>query len=196
MPQKCYYKPNRSHARLYSREDAARIVCRVLEQATAGPEGLDRRITSFPRGKNLTARVNFDMDLQDILDRIDRKCGAKTGFTTQQAASAVAVAASAQDILRTEAIATLELGTSELRRDQVLWISLLEFFAALLTFLTIITSVLRFVPLPPVRLAAQGAGFIIKRIAGFQTAIIARRAANDTSWIQMQRVLDMLKKAA
>jgi hypothetical protein len=62
--------------------------------------------------------------------------------------------------------------------------------------MALVISIARFIPVPPIRLAATGLQFTVKRLAGFQGAIIARKAANDSAFAQIQRTLEILRKAA
>ena len=43
MPQKCYYRPNRTRVRKFSEKDAGRIVCRVLSEG-GDPDKLKEEI--------------------------------------------------------------------------------------------------------------------------------------------------------
>lgn len=205
---KCYQKPNRSSARVYSREDAARIVCRVLLAVEGeAPQAVGSGF-SVARGQVALAfkgvSATFDRDLADILERVEKRCGRKQQFRRPGLEEAIAAEAKAgQEAETPEAVSpelgaegALEVAKKELDQSRIVWINLLEFFAALIGVLTAVAAVARFIPVPPVRLAAVGLSFAIRRIAAFQGTIIARAAANDAAFANVQRALEILRRAA
>lgn len=167
-------------------------MCRVLQQGRLDPNQRGVTTVQAQSGRVLT----FNRDLDQIIARVQQRCGDR-GLTGRAAQAAAAVALEIGEPVKLEdAIGTMEEAQKALQDDNVLWVSVLEWLAVLVTFLSGVAAALRFVPIPPLRLVASGANFMLKRVAGFQGAIIARRAANDVRWFQLANTVARLKKAA
>jgi hypothetical protein len=195
---KCFYKPNRSHRREFSKEDCARIICRVLADLENQPRTAKTGFGASPAAGIGGPRQFFDQDLKDILARVERRCGRSSSKKDPALEQALAAEAADLDSAQITAftISQLEFAQTQIESNNVLWSSVLEWTGALVTFLTLVATALKFVPIPAVRLVSQGANFILKRVAGFQGSIIARRAANDSTFAVIERNIQLFKKAA
>lgn len=210
MPVICRYRPKRGRQRVYTREDAARVVCYALEAVVTG-----KNITQDPQldGDNINRQGGrtvvsntfggrvafFDRDLQDILARVEARCGAKSSKPNELASEAAAEARrdieeTGEDALVNGAIGSLEAAQADLDANNVLWQSILEWTLIIIGVLTAINQITRFIP-GPLRLITSPLPLVIRRAVGFQGAIIARKAANDASWARLQRALTLLKAA-
>jgi len=211
VPVLCRYRPNRSSKRTYTRDDAARVVCYALDAISKSKnitEDVDRDGVNLNRqGGRTVGSVNlrgpvqfFDRDLQDILQRVELKCGAKSSkpkdFADAAAAEAQRITAELSvDAIAAGALGSLQEAQAQIDEDNRVFTNILEWLSTFVVFLTILSTALRLVPVPAVRLAAVGLPAAIKRIAGFQGAIIARKAANDRTWIMIERAKQLLQAA-
>lgn len=185
MPQKCFFKPIRSHRRPYTASDAARVMCYAIEARTDLTVGAGG-------GSRQKANLTFEQAAAEIVALAKARCGPEgsSKFEIQAEVARQALA----DEAGTE-FSALEAVYGDLVKNSALFLQLLEWFGALLTFLTILLTVARFVPVPQVRLIAAGAQRVLTRVAFFQGAIIARKAANDATILTIKETQEILKAA-
>jgi len=210
VPVVCRYKAKRSRQRVYTRSDAARIVCYALEQQIASknivPDEAVESVSLKRIGGRTTVRSGFfgstgvfDRDLQQIIADVETRCGAK-GKPSRASASAAAAAnvqlENEEDILSgAGAVAAMQSAQQDIDQNQILWQSILEWTLIIIGLLSTINTLAKFIP-GPLRLVAAPLPLVIRRAAGFQGAIIARKAANDRLWAQLARQIELLSKKA
>lgn len=194
VPVLCRYRPNRSHARVFTKSDAARVVCAVITAKNRGARIASGAVIGGGRTPpNLFGTVcATDRDLQDVLRLVELKCGREGG--SRQAGEELQQAAI--DSFSVDAISALEANNAQLFANSTEWVQVLEWLSTLIVFLSAAISVMRFVPIPAVRALAVGAGFVLRRVEGFQTAIIRRKATNDATWAGTERIIAILKAKA
>lgn len=170
MPQKCFYKPNRSHPREFTTTDAARVLCYAYK-AQQGVSSTPGPFRAYVMEVGQLAAQRCETPFADDLGSFNE---------------AAAVAEAETDV-------GLEALEQQFGLNNALLQQLLEWFGALLTFLTILISIARVIPVPQIKLVAAGAARIVSRIAVFQGAIVARKAANDAAMVVLRRGIQIQK---
>lgn len=187
------------------------MVCYALRQVGGITDviedpSLDRENLNVKGGRRVTSQnffgptAFFDRDLQEILTMVEARCGAKSSKPSEFADAAAAARATQAEMEGAEHLAVgtiglLEASQASIDQDNVTWGTILEWLTVLIGLLTAIQAIVRFVPFVPLRLAAAPLPLVIRRAAGFQGAIIARRAANDRLWNSLGRQIALLKAA-
>lgn len=192
MPKVLIERPNRSHSRPFTRDDAARVICRVLRSPGPGNTGKGSGSSILQR----RGQTVFDHELRDILNRVEVKCGARLQFDRPLTAAEAAIVQGQEQLpLTVDAIGTLEKSAEAVTDSNTVILSVVEFLGAVLTFLSVVLTVLTFIPIPQARLVAVGARAMVTRIDGFIVTMLRQRAANDAQWSLIQRTLGRLKAA-
>lgn len=185
--QICRYYPERSHARPFTRADAIRIVCRVLHDD-------DRRGDfKFSPGAQNAARVEpGEVELQAFMDDVRKKCfGADPRRARAQEA---AVAQATEQAEADQVLASLLTAMRQLEENDTTIRDSVIVFTAIATFLSVGVAVLRFVPIPAVRLAYAAAAVLKRRVDGILVTFIARKAANDASFAAVRSAVEVIRR--
>lgn len=182
MPTVCRYRPNRSAPRLFTRNDAARVLC----YAYAHDSSTSQDVTGPALGIQV-AKTTFTQFAQQVVGIAEVRCGDRIEKRFDVDQAQIAEIAKNED-------ATLSGLLGDYAANIALFQQLLEWFGALITFLTVLIGIARIVPFPQIRLVATGAGRILTRVTAFQGAIIARKAANDSAMNNI-RILQEINKA-
>jgi hypothetical protein len=192
VPTVCRYKPNRTNPRNFGSSDAVRVLCAVLNS----PEALDQE-ASDDQSIGSTIAIGppevFERRLASIVARVRTRCSPGKPARPQINVELSAIAA----------IQALELAEREAEANSVTFSNLLDIFNAvsgLLVALLAITKVPVLGPLlrrfPVTNVVILGATRVLSRVEGFVGTILARKAANDTSWAVIRGTIEALKKAA
>lgn len=192
MPTVCRYKPNRSDPRRFGSSDAVRVLCAVLSNPEPG-DAIASEDTSIGTQVTIGPPELFERRLQSIVARVRTRCSPGKPTRPQINVEQSAVAA----------IEALELASREAEANSVTYSNLLDIFNAvsgLLVALLAITKVPVLGPLlrrfPVTNVVILGATRVLSRVEGFVGTILARKAANDTSWTIIRGSIEALKKAA
>lgn len=167
------------------------MLCAVLTSPALGD--IDTTDESTGTRVEIGAAANFERELQSITAQVRQRCGPGRPERPQREAQLSAL----------EAIQALELAEREAEANSATLSNMLDIFNAvsgILVALLAITKIPVVGPLirrfPVVSVLQVGAQRVLSRVEGFIGTVLARKAANDTSWTIIRNTIDQLKKAA
>lgn len=182
MPTVCTYKPRRSHPRRYSYQDAARVLCYAsFAEGAAGRDAL--RADAQGPGIEATIRIVSNLARQ--------RCGDERGRPRRAAEEALS-----KEAQQEAEVGALESAIGNVQNNETLLEEILTWISTIVTVLTALGLVLRFVPHPAAKLASVASIRLLTRVTAFRGAIVARKAANDAVYQRLNQTLEILRRAA
>lgn len=193
MPVICKYLPVRSHPRQFTRADAVRIVCKVLH----GDEPRESRVGefTFSPGARQKARVEpGEIELQEFMEEVRVKCLGQDPNRARRAQAQQQVAQAESQAEADQVLASILTAMRQLEENDTTLRDSVIVFTAIATFLSVGLAVLRFVPIPAVRLAYAAAAVLKRRVDGILVTFIARRAANDATFAALRSAAEVITR--
>lgn len=190
----CRYRPNRTVPRRFTKADAVRVVCAVI---SGDPDPLDPATHRELLAEAGIPSAEIDERASDL---------AVTGSARERNLDAIVNEVRARCVPRierarsknveTEALQALEAAERQLADAQGTWGQLVDVIGSIVAFLALVLGILRFSPVPQLRVVSVAATRLYSRVLGFQGTIIARKAANDLTYTVVQQAIARILKAA